>query len=129
MPLVQWRAGKAAVEAARADQDRVETQTRLARANQEQEARFAALQVAQASRQLALAAKADTVGEKRFDIAKNRYIIGRIAISDLFIAQSEKDGARTASIQALRQYWLAYYRLRRLTLFDFATNAPLRPDA
>ncbi|WP_284352340.1 TolC family protein [Roseisolibacter agri] len=129
MPLVQWRAGKAAVEAARAEQDRVETQTRLARANQEQDARFSALQVAQAARQLALAAKADTVGEKRFDIAKNRYIIGRIAISDLFIAQSEKDAARTASIQALRQYWLAYYRLRRLTLFDFATNAPLRPDA
>lgn len=128
MPIVQWRAGKAAVEAARADQDRVETQTRLARANQEQEARFAALQVAQASRQLALAAKADTVGEKRFDIAKNRYIIGRIAITDLFIAQSEKDAARTASIQALRAYWLAYYRLRRLTLFDFATNARLTPE-
>ena len=36
---------------------------------------------------------------------------------------------RAASIQALRQYWLAYYRLRRLTLFDFATNTPLRPDA
>jgi outer membrane protein TolC len=128
VPLVQWRAGKAAVEAARADRERVETQSRLARATQEQEARFAALQVAQASRQLALAAKADTVGEKRFEIAKNRYIIGRIGITDLFIAQSEKDAARTASIQALRGYWLAYYRLRRLTLYDFATNARLTPE-
>ncbi|MGZ8490809.1 MAG: TolC family protein [Gemmatirosa sp.] len=128
VPLVQWRAGKAAVEAARADRERVETQSRLARATQEQEARFAALQVAQASRQLALASKADTVGEKRFEIAKNRYIIGRIGITDLFIAQSEKDAARTASIQALRGYWLAYYRLRRLTLYDFATNARLTPE-
>ena len=93
------------------------------------DARFAALQVSQASRQLALAAKADTVGEKRFDIAKNRYIIGKIGISDLFIAQSEKDAARTASIQALRGYWLAYYRLRRLTLYDFAVDRPLTPGS
>jgi outer membrane protein TolC len=84
--------------------------------------------VSQASRQLALAAKADTVGEKRFEIAKNRYIIGKIGISDLFIAQSEKDAARAASIQALRGYWLAYYRLRRLTLYDFAVGRQLTPD-
>ena len=127
VPLIQWRAGRASVEAAQADRQRVETQTQLARATQEQDARFAALQVSQASRQLALASKADTVGEKRFDIAKNRYIIGKIGISDLFIAQSEKDAARTASIQALRGYWLAYYRLRRLTLYDFATDRPLTP--
>ncbi len=129
VPLIQWRAGRASVDAARADRQRVETETRLARLSQEQEARFAALQVAQAGRQLGLAAKADTVGEKRFEIAKNRYLIGKIGIGDLFIAQSEKDAARQASIQALRGYWLAYYRLRRLTLYDFAVGDRLRPDA
>ncbi|MDF1505206.1 TolC family protein [Roseisolibacter sp. H3M3-2] len=128
VPVVQWRAGKAAVEAARADRQRTEVQTRVARLTLEQDARFAALGVAQAARQLALAAKADTVGEKRFEIAKNRYVIGRIAITDLFIAQSEKDAARAASIQALRAYWLAYYRLRRLTLYDFVTGQPLRAE-
>ena len=72
-------------------------------------------------------AKADTVAARRFDVAKNRYIIGRIDIGDLYIAQSEKDAALLSYVEALRNFWLAYYRLRRLTLYDFETARPLAP--
>ena len=70
-----------------------------------QDAHFAALQLAQARRQLALAAKADTVATKRFEVANNRYVIGRIGIDNLYIAQSEKDQALQQYVQALRGYW------------------------
>ena len=33
-----------------------------------------------------------------------------------------------AYVQALRGYWAAHYRLRRLTLYDFETNAPIRGE-
>jgi outer membrane protein len=69
---------------------------------------------------LLISAKADTVAQKRFDVAKNRYVIGKIGIGDLYIAQNEKDQALTAYVQALRGYWNAYARLRRVTLYDFA---------
>jgi len=92
---------------------------RASRATFEQDARFAALQFTQSRRQLALSAKADTVAGKRFEVAKNRYVIGKIDIGDLYIAQSEKDAALLAYVQSLRGAWLAYYRLRRLTLYGF----------
>ena len=120
MPLVQWGARHADIEAARADQRRVASTTEQAREQAAQEAHFAALQFTQAARILAISAKADTVGSKRFEVAKNRYVIGKIGISDLYIAQSEKDAALQGYVQALRDYWLSYYRLRRLTLYDFA---------
>jgi outer membrane protein TolC len=66
-----------------------------------------------------LAAKADTVAAKQFDVAKNRYIIGKIAILDLYNAQTEKDAAVIARVQSLRSYWAAYSHLRRVTLYDF----------
>ncbi|MDE3057397.1 MAG: TolC family protein [Bacteroidota bacterium] len=72
--------------------------------------------------QVAVAAKADTVARRRFEVAKNRYLIGKIDIPNLFIAQSEKDAARRVRIQTLRDYWSTYFRLRRLTLFDFENN-------
>jgi outer membrane protein TolC len=125
MPLVQWRAGHADVEAAQADRERAGFTAKLTRAQLEQDARFAAMEIALNKRQLDLAAKADSVGEKRFEIAKNRYVIGKIGIDNLYIAQSEKDAARQSLVQAMRSYWLGYYRLRRLTLFDFAENKPL----
>jgi outer membrane protein TolC len=127
MPLVQWGGRRAQVQAARAEEDRVTALSRDRRGAVEQDARFAALQLPLARRQLATSAKADTVATRRFDVAKNRYIIGRIDIGDLYIAQSEKDAALLSYVEALRSYWLAYYRLRRLTLYDFEDARPLVP--
>jgi outer membrane protein len=126
MPVVQWGAGRAAVQAARAEQQRVEHVVQASREALEQEVHFAALELEQNGRQLVIATKADTVADRRFEVAKNRYVIGRIGISDLYIAQNEKDAAVQAYVQALRQYWTSYYRLRRLTLYDFVANVPIR---
>ncbi len=119
VPLIQWGARKEAVQAAEADRERVTHTTRSVLEETKQEAHFAALQLAQARRNLALSATADTVARKRFEVAYNRYVIGRISIDNLFIAQNEQNQARTQFVQALRGYWQAYYRLRRVTLFDF----------
>ena len=59
------------------------------------EAHFAVLQLEQARRALALSATSDTVAAKRFEVAYNRYVIGRIGIDNLYIAQNEKDQARS----------------------------------
>ncbi|MGQ0713115.1 MAG: TolC family protein [Gemmatimonadaceae bacterium] len=127
MPLVQWGGRRAQVQAARAVQDRATALAEETRREVEQDARFAALQLPLARRQLVTSAKADTVATRRFDVAKNRYIIGRIDIGDLYIAQSEKDQALLSYVEALRNYWLAYYGLRRLTLYDFEAGRTLAP--
>ena len=126
MPIVQWGARSADVQAARADQDRVASTARNAREQTAQDAHFAALQLAQSRRQLALSAKSDTVAAKRFEVAYNRYVIGRIDMDNLYVAQNEKDQALQQYVQSLRGYWLAYYRLRRVTLYDFEKGAALR---
>ncbi|MGQ0649422.1 MAG: TolC family protein [Gemmatimonadaceae bacterium] len=126
MPLIQWGQRSASIEAAKADENRVDANQRLAREQLMQEAHFAVLQLDQSKSQLNLSAKADTVANKRFEVAKNRYIIGRIGIDNLYIAQNEKDQALQQYVQALRGYWLAYYRLRRATLYDFALGKQIR---
>ena len=126
MPIVQWGNRKAQVEAAQAEQERTAYNTRAARDAAAEEAHFAALQLAQSARNLTLSAKADTVAQKRFEVAKNRYIVGKIGIDNLYLAQNERDGALRGYIEALRGYWAAYYRLRRLTLYDFSEGRPIR---
>ena len=126
VPLFQWGARKADVQEAVAGQKRVDATSRASREQIAQEAHFAALQLTQAGRNVALSAKADTVAQKRFEVAYNRYVIGRIGIDNLYIAQNEKDQAVSQYLQALRNYWLAYYRLRQVTLFDFEAGAALK---
>ena len=119
IPLVQWGAHSEGVAAAEADQAQEASLSQTTLQQIAHEAHFAALELSQARRTAELSAKADTVASKRFEVAYNRYVIGRIAIDNLYIAQTEKDQAITAFVQALRGYWVAYYRLRRLTLYDF----------
>jgi outer membrane protein TolC len=59
-------------------------------------------------------------------VAYNRYVIGRIDIDNLYVAQAEKDQALNQYVQALRAHWQAYYRLRQLTLYDFDEGHPIR---
>ena len=126
IPLVQWGARKEGIQAAEYDKERVESATAVTRENTAHEAHFAVLQLEQAKRALLLSASADTVAAKRFEVAYNRYVIGRINIDNLYIAQNEKDQSKTQYVQALRQYWQAYYQLRRLTLFDFETGRSIQ---
>ena len=128
LPMVQWGAGRAAVEAAKAANQRVTTSNKIRRDMLAEDARFSALQLQQAQRTVLLAAKADTVAGKQFEVARNRYIIGKIANDALYLAQNEKDAAVLAYVQALRSYWTSYYYVRRVTLYDFAVGRPLADD-
>ncbi|MDE3152008.1 MAG: TolC family protein [Gemmatimonadota bacterium] len=127
VPLVQWGAHSADVQAAKADAQQAAATAQATREQTVQNARFAALQLAQAARNLTVSAKADTVAAKRFTVAYERYVIGKITIDNLYIAQNDKDQALLQYVQALRGYWSAYYQLRLLTLYDFVNGRRLVP--
>ena len=128
LPIAQWGAGSADVEAAKANDVRVASNNRIRRDALAEDARFSALQLQQAQRNVIISAKADTVAGKQFEVARNRYIIGKITNDALYIAQGEKDAAVLANVQALRTYWTAYYHLRRVTLYDFAEKRELTQE-
>ena len=72
--------------------------------------------------QLLLTASADSIATEKYQIAKDRYVLGNLSITDLSIAFQEKDQAKRDYISALRDFWGAYYQLRYLSLYDFERN-------
>ena len=125
LPLWQWGAHSAGVQAAEADRAATTEQSAATLDQLALDAKFAALQLAQARRNVVLLTVADSVAGKRFDVAYQRYVIGKITIDNLYIAQQEKDLALVQVVGGLRDYWVAYYNLRRITLFDFVTGQPI----
>jgi outer membrane protein TolC len=75
--------------------------------------------------QIEITKKSDEVAAERYNVAQNRYLIGKIDITNLNIALNEKDDAKRSYIAALKSFWSAYYQLRRLTLFDFSSRTLL----
>ncbi len=71
------------------------------------------------------AAKADTIAQFAYDIAKQRFIIGKVDITKLNATHSASISAKTSYINALEEYWRYYYTIRKLTLYDFEHNTKL----
>jgi outer membrane protein len=72
--------------------------------------------------QLVLTAQADSIASEKYQIAKDRYVLGNLSITDLSIAFQENDQAKRDYISALRDFWGAYYQIRYLSLYDFEAN-------
>ncbi len=51
--------------------------------------------------------------EERYNISNERYLLGKISLTDLNLAQQEKDQMKMAYIMALRDYWVSLYELRK----------------
>jgi outer membrane protein TolC len=76
--------------------------------------------------QLFIAAKSDTVAQKRYDVTQKRYMIGQVNdVLELNNAQIDNDNARKGYYSALRNYWINFYQLRKMTLYDFPGNKML----
>tara|TARA_R110002096_G_scaffold74101_1_gene175590 strand:+ start:139828 stop:141294 length:1467 start_codon:yes stop_codon:yes gene_type:complete len=125
IPLVDWGRAKSRVRRAKANRDLIEVNVKQDEINFEQEIYLQVTRFNMQKNQLRIAAKADTVAQKRYNVAKQRYLTGKITITDLNLAQSEKDNARKSYLNSLRTYWISYYTLRRLTLYDFKKQEPI----
>jgi outer membrane protein TolC len=113
---------------AESNEELIKTSVEQERIDFDQEIFLKVMQFNMQARQLNIAAKSDTVAQKRFEVTKQRYLIGTIDITELNIAQADKDNNRKAYIMALQSYWSNYYDIRRLTLFDFQRNKRITID-
>lgn len=69
--------------------------------------------------QILITAKADSIAAEKYKIARERYVLGDLSITELSIAFNENDQAKRDYVTSLRDFWGAYYQLRYLSLYDF----------
>ena len=68
---------------------------------------------------LARAEEAEVLGRAAYKQTQQRYIIGKADINDLTLSRNRQQEARKNYISALRSYWQNYYKIRKVTLYDF----------
>jgi len=128
LPLVDWGRRRAIVRTAELLRDQTQAAVSQDQRSFEQTVLTQAGQVPALASQLRLAARADTLAQRRYAITRATYEAGRLSLTDLTLASAAKDLARRGYILALRAGWVGYYRLRGLTLFDFETQQPLAAE-
>ncbi|SIO51937.1 TolC family protein [Chitinophaga niabensis] len=126
IPIMDWGRARNRVRQAKANRDLAEIDIQQDERIFEQEIYLQTQQFNIQKRLVASAAKADTIAQLRYEITKQRYLIGKISITDLNLAQQEKDQNSRGYINALLSFWNAYYTVRRLTLYDFERNEKIK---
>ena len=119
LPILNWGNASAQVFSAKANLEQAQISIQQQQQNFEQEVILAATQLNIYRQKAITAQKADTIAQKRYEISSNRYLIGKITILDLNTALNDRIQAKLSFIQALNDFWMAWYDLRRKTLFDF----------
>lgn len=122
IPILNWGRNKASMRTAIANKQYNDYQIAQDEINFEQEIITQVRQFEMLRLQIEITRKADEVATERYNVAQNRYLIGKIDITNLNIALTEKDNAKLSYLEALRLFWSAYYNLRRLTLYDFSAK-------
>jgi len=125
IPIIDWGRQQSRVKRAEANRKLVEYTVDQDRINFEQEVFTLVKQFKMLRDQITITSQSDLISQRRYTISKNRYLIGKISITDLSLALTEKDSAKRTYINSLRDFWDAYYNLRRLTLYDFENNLRL----
>jgi len=128
IPIIDWGQGKGKYKVAKSNQEVIKSRIEQQTIDFEQNVFLEVAQFNMQDEQVEIKAKSDTIAQSSYEVSKNRYFIGKISVTDLNIALKEKDSARRNHIAALWQYWVYYYNIRRLTLYDFDKNIQLTEE-
>jgi outer membrane protein TolC len=128
VPIVSWGKNKAEYMRSKANAEAVKSNIDYEKSIFEQDVITSVNNFRQLQASLLISAKADTIARKRYEVSKNRYLIGKIEMTNLMIAQNEKDFARQNYYGTLQQLWIAYYQLRHNTLYDFIKHEKIIYD-
>ena len=113
IPILDWGLGKGRVKMAQSNMEVTRTVVQQKVIDFEQDVFLEVMRFNQQDNQLLIAAKADTISQLRYNVTKERFLIGKIDVLDLNVAQSERDQAKQKYIQYMRSYWQNYFNMRR----------------
>lgn len=125
LPILDWGRGKGQVRVARSNRDLVYTQVEQDKTDFDLNVRKLVKQFNLQAQRVSIAARTDQTAQRRAEVARKLYLLGKSSILDLNASITEKDTARRNYISALYNYWSLYYTLRSLTLYDFEKDTPL----
>jgi len=128
MPILDWGRAKGNYRMAQSNLELTNVQVQQALIDFQQNLFLDVEQFNLQKDQVAIAAKSDTVAQRMYEVSKQRFMIGKIAILDLNNADSKKDQNRRAYIQSLQDYWTYFFNIRTLALYDFLNRKNLDTD-
>jgi outer membrane protein len=128
VPIADWGLRKGNVQMAKANLEALKGRVSQNQTDLEQSVYLSVMRYNMMPKRMRVVAESDTIATSRYDASRERFLAGRITVTDLNIAQAEKNNARASFINAIREYWAYYYEIQRISLFDFIGRKEIDVD-
>ena len=125
VPIADWGKSKARREVALSNLELEQRQVDQEKENFRRTVVLRAQQFDLVQRNAEIAERYLEAARKRYEISYQRYLIGKISVTDLNLALADQESARRGYLQSVREFWMALYEIRGMTLYDFITDKSL----
>jgi len=119
IPLIDWGVRKGRVNVARSTLNVTKISVEQKELNLEQDVVMTVNDFNMQQEMIRSAEEALKLANMAYSTTKERFIIGKADINSLTLSLNRQKEAQKNYISSLKNYWLSYYKIRRLTLFDF----------
>lgn len=119
IPLLDWGVNKGKVNMARNNLEVTQIEVQQKELSIEQDILMTINDFAIQQDLIASAEEAVQLAETAYEITKQRFVIGKADINSLTLSQNRRESAQKNYITALNNYWQGYYKIRKMTLYDF----------
>ena len=128
IPLVDWGVRKGKYNIARNNLNVAQIAARQEELSMEQDVVITIRDFNSRQRLVGSAAEALDLADRAYAQTLQRFIIGKADINTLTLSHSRQQEASKNYITSLQNYWLSYYKIRKLTLFDFELGVPISTE-
>ncbi|WP_291530354.1 TolC family protein [Bacteroides sp. UBA939] len=125
IPLVDWGVRKGRYNMARNNLNIVKTSSRQSEISIEEEVIMTVNDFNVQQSLVISAEEALDLSILAYNETRQRFIIGKADINSLTLSLNRQQEAQRNYISSLRDYWFNYYKIRKLTLHDFASGFSL----
>lgn len=125
IPLVDWGVRKGKYNMARNNLNVVKTSSRQDEISIEEEVIMTVNDFTIQQDMIGSAEEALDLSILAYNETRQRFIIGKADINSLTLSLNRQQEAQRNYISSLQNYWLNYYKIRKLTLHDFETGLSL----
>lgn len=125
IPLLDWGVRKGKYNMARNNLNVVKTSARQEETSMEEEVIMTVNDFNMQQNLVTSAEEALDLAVLAYNETRQRFIIGKADMNSLTLSVNRQQEAQRNYISALQDYWLNYYKIRKLTLHDFASGFSL----
>lgn len=125
VPIVDWGQRRGQVQVARSNKKIAMATVKQGKIDFEQGVIISVMEFNMQEEQVKIAAKADTIALRGFEVTKQRFLIDKVDVIKLNSARNSLDAAQRNYIQSIQNYWDQYYNICKITLYDFEKNESL----